>query len=148
MSWKSSFAINISVFLHFKCPAGWRSGVWGIKQVQYQYLQKYFIQVFVINKSNKNLYTQTYTDINVIQTWSTWCILNFVELVWENMNTFLCSSLSLLVSAILCDPRHNQACEMLVVVDETLYVSYGSEVRTVINLVDEHIGRFSFNSLF
>ena len=63
------------------------------------------------------------------------------------MNTFLCSSLSLLVSAILCDPRHNQACEMLVVVDETLYVSYGSEVRTVINLVDEHIGRFSFNSL-
>ena len=63
------------------------------------------------------------------------------------MNILLCSCLCLLVSAILCDPRHNQACEMLVVVDETLYVSYGSEVRTVINLVDEHIGRFSFNSL-
>ena len=31
---------------------------------------------------------------------------------------------------------------MLVVIDETLYVSYGSDVRTVINLVDEHIGRF------
>ena len=36
---------------------------------------------------------------------------------------------------------------MLVVIDETLYVSYGSDVRTVINLVDEHIGRFHFNSL-
>ena len=66
------------------------------------------------------------------------------------MNIFLCSSLSLslLVSAILCDPRHNQACEILVVIDETLYVSYGSEVRTVINLVDEHIGRYHLTRSF
>ena len=58
------------------------------------------------------------------------------------MNILLLTSLSLLVSALLGDPRHNQACEMLVVVDETLYLSLGSDVRTVINLVDEHIGKF------
>ena len=68
--------------------------------------------------------------------------LNCEEQVSENMNILLSSSLSLLVSAVLCDPRHNQACEMLVVVDETLYVSFGSDVRTVINLVDEHIGKY------
>ena len=63
------------------------------------------------------------------------------------MNILLGFSLSLLISVIFCDSRKNQACEMLVVIDETLYVSYGSDVRTIINLVDEHIGRFHFNSL-
>ena len=37
---------------------------------------------------------------------------------------------------------------MLVVIDETLFVSYGSDIRTVINLVDEHIGRFHLIHLF
>ena len=65
------------------------------------------------------------------------------------MNIFLCSSLfSLQVWSVLCDPRHNQACEMLVVIDETLYVSYGSDIRTVINLVDEHIGRYHLTRSF
>ena len=43
------------------------------------------------------------------------------------------------ISGIFCDSRKNQACEMLVVIDETLYVSYGSDVDRIINLVDEHI---------
>lgn len=64
------------------------------------------------------------------------------------MNIFFCSSLSLLVSVVFCDPRKNQACEMLVVIDETLFVSYGSDIRTVINLVDEHIGRFHLIHFF
>ena len=42
-------------------------------------------------------------------------------------------------SGIFCDSRKNQACEMLVVIDETLYVSYESDVDRIINLVDEHV---------
>ena len=44
-----------------------------------------------------------------------------------------------LFSETLCDSRKNQACEMLIVVDDTLYTSYGSDVEVIVNLVDEHI---------
>ena len=52
------------------------------------------------------------------------------------------------ISALLCEARQSQACEMLIVIDETLYVSYGSDVRTVINLVDEHIGKYHLIRFF
>ena len=64
------------------------------------------------------------------------------------MNIFLSTSLSLLISALLCEARQSQACEMLIVIDETLYVSYGSDVRTIINLVDEHIGKYHLIRFF
>ena len=55
----------------------------------------------------------------------------------QNMNLLRCWFFSFFI--ISCESRRDKACDMLIVIDETLYTSYGSDVDRIINLVDEHI---------
>lgn len=40
--------------------------------------------------------------------------------------------------------QRNKACDMLIVIDNYLYVNYGSDVDTIINIVDEHIDGLNY----
>ena len=56
-----------------------------------------------------------------------------------NMNILLSFLLFVIFPKTIGQSRKNKACEMLIVVDDTLYQSYGSDDDRIINLVDEHI---------
>ena len=56
-----------------------------------------------------------------------------MKIYLETLSVFVCFSVQFL------DGLRNKACDMLIVVDETLHKSYDNDMDVMINLVDEHI---------